>query len=235
MESQLTRVPSAAYVPAPATRVRPSRFLVALVVVVLAAVTSLTSGASANKAATAGTVAVAASAPACPKGSIPPATGQHPACVHGPWATPFATPVDGTEQMSSSYVPSAVGGGDYSYWLYTVTIAYHNPLPDCPSPTPPSAAPCQLLGTEVAGYGRVVAGKTNLVPLPTGVFLSSADCSMSEPTCEMVIRANPHDFHGSLLGIFGVTVDDLTKDPKGNQGNAGFEFALPLSIPVPTG
>lgn len=172
--------------------------------------------------------------PACPAGSRPPTNPVQPACVHRPWATPYATPVDGTDRVTKSYVVPRIGR---PFWDIDVRITYTVSLPTCPKPTPSADIPCQEPGQSVFDYGVFVPGKSQLQPLPPGVsgVVGEPDgtCSASRHSCLMTFYVFPDAFQGRLVMVWGVLVGDLTKNPQGARpSTAGFEFPVVVDIPA---
>jgi hypothetical protein len=173
--------------------------------------------------------------PLCPARSLPPPNPAQPACVHGPWATPYATPIDGSARVTKTYEKH---GSGRAFWDIDVRISYGAPLRTCPKPTSPGDVPCQEPGQSVFDYGVFIPGKRELQPLPAGVtgVVGEPDgiCSVSHRTCLMTFYVFPDAFHGSLVMVWGVLVGDLTRDPH-SQGPspAGFEFPVALDIPAP--
>ena len=171
---------------------------------------------------------------------VPTCTGSpptpHPACIYPSWAAPYTTKITGTHTQltKKSFHHNLASGGIYSYETYTITITYADTLKMCPSPTPLEDIPCQSPGPpQISLYGAYVAGQHHLEPLPSGFGQTSQTCSPSGTRCVFDYNAYPHQFHGRLDLGFGLTVGELTKNPKGDgPWDAGFEFAAPLNIPA---
>jgi len=159
------------------------------------------------------------------------------ACIHPSWAVPYDVKITGThtQLIKKLFIHDPRSGGIYSHATYTMTITYTPPgLKICPSPTPLEAIPCQSPGpAQISLYGVYVAGQRYLQPLPSGFGEISQTCSPSGTRCVLDYGDYPHQFHGLLNLVFGVTVGELTKNPKGlGPWDAGIEFAVSLYIPA---
>ena len=181
------------------------------------------------------------SIPSCPAGSVPPAGGPQPACVHGPWTSHGVaglTRITGIHKVSASYVHVSANGGKNSYWSFELTVTYADSLANCPAPTPLSAIPCQSPGPpQISNYGIYVKGKPALVEVDN-VVSTQPVCTSNERSCTFAVHAYPYETSlppvasGPATFVIGVAVGEMTKTSTGaaSTGDAGFEFALPIDV-----
>ena len=161
----------------------------------------------------------------------------HPACIYPSWAAPYATKITGTHTQltKKSFHHNPASGGIYSYETYTITLTYADTPQDVPIPDAARSYPVpeSRARRRFPLYGTYVAGQHLLEALPSGFGQTSLSCSPSGTRCVLDYNAYPHQFHGRLDLVFGLTVGELTKNPKGyGPWDAGFEFAAPLNIPA---
>jgi hypothetical protein len=167
--------------------------------------------------------------PACPAGTN---VFTLPGCVVASWMEPTSYGSRITATLRGSFTRKWVKASPatgYAHWVYAATVLIHDPLALCPNPTPLSSIPCQNGGPGVS-LRAFQRAKGKLAPVPAGFSAEPATCNAQGTACALSFVIFPEIVYGTVEMLFSVGVQQLTKNPAGDLGQAGAQF--PVSIDV---
>jgi hypothetical protein len=196
------------------------RVLVGLVVLALAALAGPAAAASARSTG---------GIPACPAGTN---ASMLPACVISSWVDPtrYGSRVEASlkRALTRKWVKASPATGS-AHWVYTAIVLIHGPLGLCPQPTPLGSIPCQN-GAPVVSLRAYQQAKTKLEAVPSGFSVEPAVCNPQGSSCSLSFAVYPENVYGTVDLLFTVGVQQLTKNPANDLGQAGAQFASSISV-----
>ena len=173
-------------------------------------------------AASATQTRAAAGIPACPAGTI--AAELRP-CVISSWVEPegkygsrITMSLNGA--LSRKWVKASPTTG-YAHWIYKAKFRVHDTVGLCPQPTPLTSIPCQNGGPSVS-IRVYQEAKGTLQPAQSS--LVSTTCNPAGTVCAVAFVIYPENVYGTLRMIGSAQVNQLTKNPANDLGQAGAQF-----------
>lgn len=168
--------------------------------------------------------------PSCRPGAQPGAQPPY-ACVHTSYVSDaYTTPL---VRQRLSVTHRTVHRGRYSYVAVSVRVGFSDALAECPAGgVPLSSIPCQMDSAGIGMTGRYLRNRGRL-DTAGAAFGNPATCTArsTHGVCTFDFRLYEDEVHGYYVGVMSVSVTELTKHPTNDLGQAGFEFAVGVTVP----